>query len=197
MSTSKTKARAVAHRLSSEAGFSLVELIIVMGIMILILGLLASVVAGMETNYRQQRPRTEAINSANTAMDMLVRLIRSAGNNLDDSGIIPGPVGADGAYHTIRIQSDWNPVDGMTTGVLEDVTFSVANNALQIQEGANPSTDYVTGVASVTFTYYDNTNNAIADPVVNNDRIALVKIDLATAGSSPMIFTSMAHVRKN
>lgn len=197
MSTSKTKARAVAHRLSSEAGFSLVELIIVMGIMILILGLLASVVAGMETNYRQQRPRTEAINSANTAMDMLVRLVRSAGNNLDDSGIIPGPVGADGAYHTIRIQSDWNPVDGMTSGVLEDVTFSVANNALQIQEGANPSTDYVTGVASVTFTYYDNTNNVIADPVVNNDRIALVKIDLATAGSSPMIFTSMAHVRKN
>lgn len=197
MSPSKTKTAPVAHRLSGEAGFSLVELIIVMAIMILILGVLASVVAGMETNYRQQRPRTEAINSANTAMDMLVRLLRSAGNNLDNTGIIPGPVGADGAYHTIRIQSDWNPVDGTTTGVLEDVTFSVANGALQIQEGTTLPTDYVTGLGSVTFTYYDNTNNVIADPVVNNDRIALVKIDLATTGSSPMTFTSMAHVRKN
>jgi type II secretory pathway pseudopilin PulG len=197
MTTSKTHVGSATQRLPIEAGFSLIELIIVMAIMIVILGVLASVVAGMETNYSQQRSRTEAINNANTAMDMLVRLIRGSGNNLAVIGIIPGAVGGDGAYHTIRIQSDWNPVDGTTSGVLEDVTFSVANSALQIQEESNPGLDYVTGIGSVTFTYYDNTNSVIADPVVNSNRIALVRIDLATAGSSPMIFTSMAHVRKN
>jgi type II secretory pathway pseudopilin PulG len=182
---------------SGEAGFSLIEMLIVMTIMIIILGVLGSVVSGVETIYAQQRPRTEAINNANAAMDMMTRLIRLSGNNLSGTGITPGSTGADGLYHTIRIQADWNSVRGGLTGTYEDSTFSLSNNSLQIVDGANSQTSFIDNIGSVTFTYYDNTNTLISDPVGNNDDISLVKIDLTTTGVSPMTFTTMAHVRKN
>jgi prepilin-type N-terminal cleavage/methylation domain-containing protein len=181
----------------SEAGFSAIELLIVMTIMVIILGVLGTIVGSMESSYSAQRPRTEAINSANVAMDSMVRLIRMSGNNLSNSGITPGATGADGFYHTIRLKSDWNPVDGVTTGTFEDVTFSVSNNALMIQEGAAAATNYVDSIGSVTFTYYDNTNTLIADPVAHNDQISLVKITLTTSDANPMTFTTIAHLRKN
>src|SRR6266576_134376 len=167
----------------NEAGFSLIELLIVLFVMVIVLGILASVVRGVETIYAQQRPRTESINNANVAMDMMMRLIRLSGNNLNAIGITPGSAGADGRFHTIRIQTDWNSAGGLS-GVYEDTTFSVSNNVLQIQDGASPQASYLDGISSITLTYYDNTNTLIADPVGNNDRISLVKIDLTTAGAS-------------
>ena len=183
-------------RRRGQAGFSLIELLIVMSIMVIFLGILGSVVQGVETIYTKQRPRTESINNANAALDMMMRLIRLAGNNQNGTGINPGSAGADGFYHTIRIQTDWNSAVGLG-GIYEDTTFSVSNNVLQIQDGTSPQESFLEGISSVTFTYYDNTNTLIADPVGNNDKISLIKIDLTTAGTSPMTFTSMAHVRKN
>ena len=192
----RTTTSTIRMRHRAEAGFSLIELLIVMSIMVIVLGILGSVVQGVETIYAKQRPRTESINNANAALDMMMRLIRLAGNNLNGTGISPGSAGADGLYHTIRIQTDWNSAVGLG-GIYEDTTFSVSNNVLQIQDGANPPASYLNGIGSITFTYYDNTNTLIADPVENNDKISLVKIDLTTAGANPMTFTSMAHVRKN
>ena len=170
-----------------------------MTIMLVILGILGGVASGIHKAYAEQRSRTEALDNANIAMDTMLRLIRMSGNNINGSGITPGTAGADGKYHTIRIQSDWNPVDGALTGSLEDVTFSVSNGVLQVQEGANAAVPFVEGIGPLTITYYDSANGLITNPVANNGQIALVKIDLQTEtqGATPISLTSMSNVRKN
>ncbi len=185
-------------------GFSLLELTIVMTILVATVGILAGIVGSVQTSYARLRPRAEAINNANAAMDTLVRMIRMSGNNLSGSGITPDPDG-NGSYDSIKILADWAPVGGGTGGVYENITFSIGNGTncnncvLKKQEPADgAAVDFVEGIGSLTFTYYDNNNALISNPVLNDSQIALVKMILITStpGSTPQTFTSTAHLRK-
>src|SRR6266545_2714465 len=229
---------------SSMSGFSLPELLIVMTVLVIILGVLSGIVGSVQQSYSQQRPQIEAINSANTGMDAIARLIRmgnrTASTGTPTTGIDPCTVDGDGAGHVIHIRSNWNPFDSNTTETDEDIKFSVSNGTLQIEENtgafwdssttyavgavvtrfcskyvatqahadappeSNPAkwtlqtpapTAYLEGINSVTFTYYSVSNVQITDPVANDSRIALVKIDLQTSGTSPMTFTTSAYIR--
>jgi Tfp pilus assembly protein PilW len=61
---------------SNESGFSLVELLIVTVIVVFTIGIIAAVITNVQRSYSQQRPRTEALNDATAALDMMTRLIR-------------------------------------------------------------------------------------------------------------------------
>ena len=65
----------------SEAGFSLIELLIVSVIIVFIIGMIGGIVTGVQRSYSKQRVQTEALNDATAALDMITRLIRMAGNN--------------------------------------------------------------------------------------------------------------------
>jgi type II secretory pathway pseudopilin PulG len=119
---------------SPSKGFSLMELMIAMTVVLMVLGILASILAGINRQFRTQRPRLETINNAQTVADTIVRLIRMAGNrpvNCASAFLVPPPVPsaplANGYFGSLRVQSDWNPADCSLNGVEEDVTFSVNN----------------------------------------------------------------------
>src|SRR5215204_4246907 len=83
---------------SGSKGFSLLELMIAMTIMLIMLAVLASVLAGINYQFRTQRPRLEAINNAQTAVDTIVRLIRMGGNrpvNCLSTFQVPAPAAFD------------------------------------------------------------------------------------------------------
>lgn len=184
-------------RTDSQRGFSLVEMLFGLVILTLVLGILGGIVGTVNKAYVEQRPRVESLNNASAAMDAMTRLIRMAGANTEAQAIDPG-FKVNGSYNSIRIRADWNPVDGDLLDPLEDITFSTSGGILNKQEpGDDRPVPFLESIQSLTFTYYDSGNNLISDATVNNDKIAVVRIELETfsADASPMRFTSTVQMR--
>jgi type II secretory pathway pseudopilin PulG len=192
----------------NESGFTLVELLIVAVVLVAILGIIGGVVGSIQGSYSNERVRTEALNDATAAFDMMTRLMRTAGNNPSGiAGLVPVDPGVavGGVYRTIHLRSDWRGAasmstfpDGDTNDPLEDITFFVQNNKLMKQEPAdvNP-VEYLTNVSSLQFNYFDTNNVAITNPAASTATIARVEIvmTMQSPGFTPMTFTSSAYVR--
>ncbi len=195
---------------SKESGFSLIELLIVSVIVVFIIGMIGGIVTGVQRSYSQQRQRTEALNDATAALDMISRLIRTAGNNPNGvSGlqpIDPGTADGGGIYRTIRIRSDWRSStmnslpDGDITDPFEDVIFSVSNNKLMKQEPSDTggAVEFLDKVSNLQFIYYDTNNTMITNPATNNTQIARIDLTIimSPSGTTPMTFTSSAFLRQ-
>lgn len=193
---------------NNQKGFSLIELSIGMVTVIMILGILSSIILGINRSYSQQRPRMEAVNDATATLNIMARLIRMAGNNPNDilglQGIDAG-VPVSGQYNTIRIRSDWHGAstssepDGDTDDTFEDVTFSVSAGVVMKQELPADATpvEFLDHVNSLRFTYYDTDNVAISDPVTNQAQIARVDIELdtQTPDTPAMTFRTSVQLR--
>ncbi|NNE67418.1 MAG: hypothetical protein HKN33_12700 [Pyrinomonadaceae bacterium] len=195
-------------KITRQSGFSLIELTIAGVMLVIVLGILSSIIFGINRTYSQQRPRMEAVNDANAALDLMSRLIRMAGNNPGEiaglQGIDPG-VPVSGQYNTIRIRSDWHGAtmssspDGDTNDTFEDVTFWVAAGVLMKQEspGDTSPVEFLGQINSLRFTYFDTDNAAILDPVTNNAEIARVdiEIDTQTPDTPAMTFGTSVQLR--
>ena len=193
---------------SKESGFSLIELVIVSVILVFTIGIIGGIVIGVQRSYTQQRPRIEALNDATAALDMMTRLIRTAGNNPSGiSGLQPIDPGTpvSGIYNTIRIRSDWRGTtlsslpDGDITDPFEDIIFSVSNNKLMKKEPSDTSAvEFLNNVSYMQFLYYDTNNMIIVDPTTNDTQICRIDITIiiSPSGTSPMAFTSSAFLRQ-
>jgi type IV pilus assembly protein PilW len=201
----------IKTRKKNESGMTVVELIVGSVIMIIVLTMVMNIVSRVQLNYSNQRPRTEAVNDATAALDLITRLIRMAGNNPGNpnpipnfQAIDPGTASVDGSYRTIRIRSDWhdgtmdgNP-DGDTNDALENVLLTVSNNRLMKQEeGEGSASVLLDNVNDMTFTYYTSENVPIANPPASLALIARIDINLVMQARDgvPMTFTTSAHVR--
>ena len=190
-----------------ETGFTLIELLIVSVIMVFTIGIIATILANIQKTSSQQQARTEAVNDATAALDMITRLIRAAGNNpaaIDP--LVPidpeAPVG--GFYKTIHIQADWcgyitsAPPDGDIEDPYEDVRFFVQNNILMKQEASDTDpVEFLDNVIDMQFIYYDTNNTMIADPVANIDLVARVDVTIIMQSprTAPLTFKSSAFMR--
>lgn len=193
---------------NNESGFTLVELLITTVILIFILGTMSGIVYSVQSSYRKQQERTDAVNEASAALDMITRLIRMAGNNPNGisglQAIDPGTAQG-GVYQTIRIRSDWHGStlssmpDGDISDSLEDVTFFVQNNKLMKQEPSDTSAvEFLDNVNYLQFVYYDTNNVMITDPVSNSASICRIDITIimGQSNSTPITFTSSAFLRQ-
>ena len=190
-----------------ETGFTLIELMIVSVIMVFTIGIIATILANIQKTSSQQQARTEAVNDATAALDMITRLIRAAGNNpaaIDP--LVPidpeAPVG--GFYKTIHIQADWcgyitsAPPDGDIEDPYEDVRFFVQNNILMKQEASDTDpVEFLDNVIDMQFIYYDTNNTMIADPVANIKSVARVDVSIIMQSprTAPLTFKSSAFMR--
>ena len=102
----------------SSKGFSLIELMIAMTVVLMVLGILASILAGINYQFRTQRPRLEAVNNAQTTADTIVRLLRMAGNrpvSCPSTFVVQPPAPsaplANEYFGSLRVVSDWNPAN--------------------------------------------------------------------------------------
>lgn len=141
-----------------ERGFSLAETLIVTAIMVVALGISTSLFIQGNNAYATQRDYDDARNNAAAALDMTVRLLRSA------TTIVADPDG-NNAADSIRIVGDWNPRDGDTNDAYEDVTLTVAGGTLFKREPADAApVAFAERIGSMTFTYRNSTGGAIATP---------------------------------
>lgn len=176
-----------------ERGFSLVETLVVTVVLVIALGISTSLFVEGNRTYEGQRSYDEARSNSTAALDMTVRLLRSA------TLIVPDPDG-NLATDSIRVVSDWNPQDGDTLDPYEDVTFTTAGGTLFKQEPADAGpVAYADRVASIAFAYRNPAGLAIATPwTVNQRQLALVTV---TVQSTPIngvqvAMTSSASVRR-
>ncbi len=172
--------------------------IVLMSILTFLLG---QIVHGVQTSYTEQIALMEAQDTARTAADFLVRLIRLAGNNprriAGLTAVIADPDG-NGQWDSIRIQSDWNPPDGSLDDPFEDILFSTADAVLLTTEpGDIQPVEFLEGIQSIAFNYFDKDGNPIADPDAAEDSIVHVRIDvqIQPPGSAPQTLSSGATLR--
>ena len=182
---------------SGEAGFSLIELMVVCVVLVIILGVIVSIITNTQSSYAASQQRTEAINDASAAMDTLSRLLRNAGNNTDLVPVAADP-NNDGVFEDVQIRGDWNPADGALDDAYENIKFRVNNGVLEKNEPSDGAAwvPFEGNVQSITFRYFDKDNNAITAPQANEAQIVGVRAMLVTGGQNPMTFTSYTSVRK-
>jgi hypothetical protein len=172
-----------------------------MTVVIIILGFVAVFISTVQKEFNTQRPRVEAVNNVQMAMDEIVRVTRMAGTKsptcisiLNFVPLMPSsPIGG-GTYASLQVQADWNAPDCNLNGVDENVTFSVDNGVFYID--AARTVALTDRIGALRFKFYDATNAQILDPVTNATLITFVNIEIDTVGTgAPNTISSAVQIR--
>lgn len=159
----------------NEAGFSLLEVILAMGITITIMGLASSILAGAFRVRSREDRKSDAIADVQRALNIMTREISNSGLKLP-SGLPSisgnGVVTGDSDSQSIRIVSNLNGMPDSANGyfedsdvedVDEDIKFLMYVDAALGQRyivryektGATPTTVLANRIDSLRFRYYD------------------------------------------
>jgi Tfp pilus assembly protein PilW len=175
---------------------------IAMTVVLIVLGILASILAGINYQFRTQRPRLEAVNNAQTTADTIVRLLRMAGNlpvSCPNTFLVPAPVPssplANSYFGSLHVRSDWNSPDCSLSGVEEDVTFSVNNGVFYLD--AARQIPFVDKISALRFKLFDKNNAVITDPALAaGAKFVHIEIDTLSADGTSVTITNGAFIRK-
>ena len=96
---------------SSEAGFSLAELMIALTVTLVMAGLASILMAGSFNIRARENQKTDAIADTQRGLNLMTREISNSGFGLTDNGI----VAADSGLTAIRVRANLNAAAGETT----------------------------------------------------------------------------------
>ena len=200
------------RRKSKEGGFSLIELMIAMTVMIILLGLASSLFARVMGIRQRESRRTDALTSAQAALNVMSREIANSGYGLNTNGIIT----TDSNAKRLHFRSNVVNTDLVTTSPGEDLTYFYDSNTDSIvrfdAHGVNPTTSsisvIVNGISDVTYEYFDYTGSSSTPsaaktiPTSNTARIRItVLVELEPVQGQPgnqvVKFTSDVTLRNS
>ena len=184
----------IDRRPRHEAGFSLVELLVTMVVMLAVLAVVTQIVVRSNVVYAQQRAHLERRYNTATTVEMIARLVRQAESLTTD------PDG-NGALDSIRIVADWNPRDGDTADPYENIVFSQAGTTLFKREPTDAATvPFAENVDRLTFAYFNPAGGAVLNPLtVTTNQLAFVTVTVGTPtvdGQPGLVLSSSASVRR-
>lgn len=176
---------------SHEKGFSLAELMIAMGIVLVLMGITTVIFSKALGIRTRESSRTDALTSAQAALNVMSREITNSGYGLADnydSIHNNGIVLADSNDKRLRIRANVVNTNTTTSDVSEDVTYffdSGAQSIVRYDPAQNPSTTYlVNRISEVNFVYFDYANDGTRtqslSPSINTGQIqitVIVKLD--------------------
>lgn len=160
-------------------GFSLIELMIAMTILLVLMGVAASLFAGaMGTRTRESR-KTDALTSATAALNIISREISNSGYGLNTNGIVT----ADSNGQKIHFRANITNGDYATDDAGEDITYFFDTPTQSIvrydPHNANGTTSVIVNrISSVAFLYYDyvgssSTATSSTTPSNNTGRVTI------------------------
>ena len=165
-------------------GFSLVELLVSMVITLVILSAAVTLFSSQLSSRRYQGKRTDAITSAQAAINILSREIGNSGYGLK-RGILAsnGLVLNDCNATRLHFRANTDNLNATTSDPGEDVTFfyDASSRSIVRYDAANSgsSAGIINQVSNVSFTYYDYASNGSFTAVPTpTDRTARVTIRL-------------------
>lgn len=147
------------------AGFSAIELAVVMGISSGMSAAMYYTFAVQSWTSNRENANAMAQNAIRVAIERMVREIQTSG--FDPTGKNATVVNTFGFQqtdeHTIRFTTDTNR-NGLNTDGGEDRGFTFSNGAIAATSGGTTTTTLATGVQSLTFTYLDALGQAVTTP---------------------------------
>jgi type II secretory pathway pseudopilin PulG len=175
-----------ANQKKSIAGFSLIELVIAMVVMMILLGLVATIM-GRSLNVRARESRkTDALTSAQAALNVMSRELSNAGFGIyEGSALSPsfsnGIVIPDSGQNRIRVRANLTNAGPGSASTMacppactneagEDVTYYFDNatqSIVRYDPWGNPQTSVIVNrISNVEFRYFDYQDNGAvtADP---------------------------------
>jgi prepilin-type N-terminal cleavage/methylation domain-containing protein len=168
-------------------GFSLIELLIALGVFAVIAGGLFTSLTRGQKRFRYEQDVLEAQQMARNALDMMEREIRLAGlpdrayYDSASAGVATNEfaVGITTANsNNLIFEGDINEDD-----IVETVQYTLNGTTLQrsaVAKGNAASTQTLAqNVTGLTFSYFDSSGNALAAPVATPASISRVQIALA------------------
>lgn len=173
-----------------ERGFSLLELTIAMAISLAVLAAASTLLATSLRTRSRENTRSEALASAQRALNIMTREIGNSGYGLNDNGIVT----ADSGSASIRVRANLNN-DTDLSDADEDVrfVFQSANGSVVRVDNALGSVVLASRITGVTIRYLDMSgNNATA---ATAERINMdVLVDLPAAPQQP---ASVVHLNSD
>lgn len=165
-----------------DSGFSIVELLIAVTVMLVVLGLVGSLLSQSLSSRQRESSRTDALTSAQAALNVMSREIANAGYGLTDNGIVL----ADSNQRNLHFISNVNNNNEVLTNRYENVTYfwdSTTSSILRHDaNGAgvgSPQTSIIINrISDVNFRYfnYSGSNSAATEsntPSAQTGRIRL------------------------
>lgn len=171
---------------NNQDGFSLLELMIAMTIILVLMAAAMSLYgAAFSTRSRETR-RTDALSSARAAIDSISREIANSGYGLQDSELLPynGIVWNESTSQRIHFRSNFQNNENTlaTDDPGEDVSYYLDNTTqsiLRFDRYNNPQTSVIVNrISSLTFEYFNNvgTNSTATQVTVPTKDTSRIRI---------------------
>ena len=163
-----------------EAGFSLIELVIAMGLTLTVMCIASTLLAEAFGIRSREHVRVEAVADAQRALNILSREVANAGFGLTGNGI----VAADSDADSIRVRANLNSFGGAgaqnaTTDADEDLIFSIIDNGserLIYRHDVNsnlPPSPLADRVDSLAIVYLDEDDVVVAPALAKKVRLTI------------------------
>lgn len=177
-----------------DRGFSLVELLVTMVVILAVLATVTHIFVQSDKVYRHQRAHLDRRYSTTATLDMIVRLLRQA------QTIATDPDG-NGLLDSVAITADWNPRDGDTGDPYEDIRFSAAGGALvKLEPTDDAPVAFADGITAIDFAYFNPAGGAVLNPLVATQaQLAFVTVTVRAApveGQPGAVLSSSASIRR-
>ena len=175
----------------TAAGFSLVELLIAMIIMLVVMGLAANLFSKSLSTRQRESSQTDALTAAQAALNVISREIANSGYGLLDNGI----VFTDSGEKKIHFLSNIKNNNTATTDPGENITYffdpaseSILRYDANVTEVSKRTSIIINRISKVEFQYFDYLNSTLIPappqpaptfiPTVNTSRVR-VKITVS------------------
>ncbi|HKC62217.1 MAG TPA: type II secretion system protein [Pyrinomonadaceae bacterium] len=208
----RMKRRAAGIRVSkAEAGFSLIELLISMGILLIMMaGASQLLMRSLGTRTRENQ-KSDALADAQRALNIMSREIGNSGFGLDYNGIVAADCHPTTATDTnvaqIRIRSNVTNTDAATDQADEDLTYvyqgSPTSAIVRYDKNTNTQTVLANRIDAMQITYLDAAGNpsTLATPAAVSNAVSIritIQVNLPpTVGqpASQVLLTSEIALR--
>jgi prepilin-type N-terminal cleavage/methylation domain-containing protein len=150
---------------NKQSGFSLIELITAMALSVLILGVGVATFSGALNTRSRQTSETDAITSAQAALNIMSREVGNSGYGLNTNGLVLAD--CDGKHLHFRANTANASGSAATDSAGEDVMFyydSVSQSVVRYDKVAGTS-GVINRVSNVDFVYYNYTFNTVTGQV--------------------------------
>lgn len=186
---------------SPEGGFTLLEMMVAMGLLSVVLGSLVGIVVHMQRDYTRQRDVGQAQETLRSAEGSIVTILRSAMADPFETGsslLDPDPLGH-GTFDDLRVVSDFNPADGDFADPMEDVLFYLKADTLMARwQAGTTAVPVARPVTALRFRYYASSGAEITDPgtVVDATRVRVtITADKGPRSGAPEVLQSEVYLR--
>jgi type IV pilus assembly protein PilW len=199
-----------------QKGFSLLELIIAMTITLILMAIAATLFTGALGSKARESRRTDALTSAQAALNVMSREIANSGYGLTNNGI----VAADSGEQRLRFRSNIVNSNQVACDPGEDITYFYDATSRSIvrydrfpatptncNTAAGETSVVVNRISNVTFQYFDYTGSnstptVVTTPTTNTSRIRItVTVQLEPVQGQPnnqiVTFTSDVTLRNS